>query len=152
LSTVTLARMAEGGIYDQLGGGFCRYSVDAEWTIPHFEKMLYDNAALLAVYADAWRATGNAAFARAARGIVAWTLRDMRAPEGAFYSSLDADSEHEEGKFYVWTLDAVEALLAADEWVVARRHWGSTGRPLEHAAWHLRVGVPLPTWRAARVP
>ena len=142
--TVTLARMAEGGIYDQLGGGFCRYSVDAEWTIPHFEKMLYDNAALLAVYADAWRATGDAAFARAARGIVAWTLRDMRAQEGAFYSSLDADSEHEEGKFYVWTPDAVEALLAADEWAVARRHWGLDRQAnFEHAAWHLRVGVPL---------
>ena len=142
--TVTLARMAEGGIYDQLGGGFCRYSVDAEWTIPHFEKMLYDNAALLAVYADAWRATGDAAFARAARGIVGWTLRDMRAPDGAFYSSLDADSEHEEGKFYVWTPDAVEALLAADEWAVARRHWGLDRPPnFEHAAWHLRASVPL---------
>jgi hypothetical protein len=142
--TVTLARMAQGGIYDQLGGGFCRYSVDAEWTIPHFEKMLYDNAALLAVYADTWRATGDAAFASAARGIVAWTLRDMRAPEGAFYSSLDADSEHEEGKFYVWTPDAVEALLAADEWAVVRRHWALDRPPnFEHAAWHLRVGVPL---------
>jgi uncharacterized protein len=144
IATVTLTRMAEGGIYDQLGGGFCRYSVDAQWTIPHFEKMLYDNAALLAVYADAWRATGNAAFARAARGIVAWTLRDMRSPEGAFYSSLDADSEHEEGKFYVWTPDAVEALLAADEWAVVRRHWALDRPPnFEHAAWHLRIGVPL---------
>ena len=144
IAMVTLARMAEGGIHDQLGGGFCRYSVDAEWTIPHFEKMLYDNAALLAVYADAWRARGDAAFARAARGIVAWTLRDMRAPEGAFCSSLDADSEHEEGKFYVWTPDVVQALLTADEWAVARRHWALDRPPnFEHAAWHLRVGVPL---------
>ncbi|TMH66023.1 MAG: thioredoxin domain-containing protein [Betaproteobacteria bacterium] len=144
VATVTLARMAEGGIHDQLGGGFCRYSVDAEWTIPHFEKMLYDNAALLAVYADGWRATGDAAFAHAARGIVAWTLRDMRAPEGGFYSSFDADSEHEEGKFYVWTPDAVEALLTADEWAVARRHWALDHPPnFEHATWHLRVGVPL---------
>jgi uncharacterized protein YyaL (SSP411 family) len=141
---VTLARMADGGIQDQLGGGFCRYSVDAEWTIPHFEKMLYDNAALLALYADAWRATGEAAFARAARGIAAWALRDMRAPEGAFYSSLDADSEHEEGKFYVWTPEGVEALLAADEWAVARRYWGLDEPPnFEHVAWHLRVAVPL---------
>jgi uncharacterized protein YyaL (SSP411 family) len=142
--TVTLAGMAEGGIHDQLGGGFCRYSVDAEWTIPHFEKMLYDNAALLAVYTDAWRATADAAFARAARGIVAWTLREMRATEGAFCSSLDADSEHEEGKFYVWMAADVEALLTADEWAVARPHWGLDRPPnFEHEAWHLRVVVPL---------
>ncbi len=141
---VTLARMADGGIHDQLGGGFCRYSVDAEWTIPHFEKMLYDNAALLAVYTDAWRVTADAAFARAARGIVAWTLREMRAAEGAFCSSLDADSEHEEGKFYVWMAAEVEALLAEDEWAVARPHWGLDQPPnFEHEAWHLRVAVPL---------
>jgi uncharacterized protein YyaL (SSP411 family) len=142
--TTTLERMADGGIHDQLGGGFCRYSVDAEWTIPHFEKMLYDNAALLALYADAWRATRAPAFERAARGIVAWALRDMRSPEGAFYSSLDADSEHEEGKFYVWTPDGVESLLDDDEWAVARPHWGLDRAPnFEHAAWHLRVAVPL---------
>jgi len=141
---ITLARMADGGIHDQLGGGFCRYSVDAEWTIPHFEKMLYDNAALLAVYADAWRATGETALARAARGIASWALRDMRAPEGAFYSSLDADSEHEEGKFYVWTPEGVERLVAPEEWAVVRRHWGLDRPPnFEHAAWHLRVAVPL---------
>ncbi len=140
----TLERMAAGGIHDQLGGGFCRYSVDAQWTIPHFEKMLYDNAALLALYADAWRATGKAAFAHAARGIAAWVLRDMCSPEGAFYSSVDADSEHEEGKFYVWTPDAVEALLTADEWAVTRRHWGLDGPPnFEHEAWHLRLALPL---------
>jgi uncharacterized protein YyaL (SSP411 family) len=141
---VTLARMADGGIHDQLGGGFCRYSVDAEWTIPHFEKMLYDNASLLAVYADAWRAGADPAFARPARGIVAWTLRDMRAAEGAFCSSLDADSEHEEGKFYVWTAADVQALLAPEEWAVASPHWGLDGPPnFEHGAWHLRVVVPL---------
>jgi uncharacterized protein len=143
--TITLGRMAAGGIHDQLGGGFCRYSVDAQWSIPHFEKMLYDNAALLALYADAWRATGDPAFERAARGIATWALRDMRSPEGAFYSSLDADSEHEEGKFYVWTPEEVEALLSPDEWLVARRHWGLDSPPnFEHASWHLRVAVPLP--------
>jgi uncharacterized protein YyaL (SSP411 family) len=142
--SVTLERMAAGGIHDQLGGGFCRYSVDAEWTIPHFEKMLYDNAALLALYGDAWRATGEAAFARAARGIAAWVLRDMCIPERAFCSSVDADSEHEEGRFYVWTPDAVQALLSAAEWAVARRHWGLDQPPnFEHAAWHLRIAVPL---------
>jgi uncharacterized protein YyaL (SSP411 family) len=141
---VTLARMAEGGIHDQLAGGFCRYSVDAEWTIPHFEKMLYDNAALLALYSDAWRATEQHEFARAAHGIVAWALAEMRAPEGAFYSSLDADSEHEEGKFYVWTPDEARAALEADEWAVAARHWGLDGPPnFERSAWHLRVTVPI---------
>src|ERR1700676_4545400 len=141
---VSLARMADGGICDQLAGGFCRYSVDAEWTIPHFEKMLYDNAALLALYADAWRATGAEGFGRTARGIVSWLLDEMRSPEKGFYSSLDADSEHEEGKFYVWTPDEVRALLDADEYVVAAAHWGLGDPPnFEHETWHLRVVAPL---------
>jgi len=141
---VSLARMADGGIYDQLGGGFCRYSVDAEWTIPHFEKMLYDNAALLALYADAWRATGTEHFARTAKGIVGWLLAEMRSPDGGFYSSLDADSEHEEGKFYVWTPDQVRALLDEEEYPVAAVHWGLGGPPnFEHETWHLRVATPL---------
>jgi uncharacterized protein len=142
---ITLSRMAEGGIHDQLGGGFCRYSVDAEWSIPHFEKMLYDNAALLGLYADAWRATGEDAYARAARGIVAWVLSEMRAPEGGFHSSLDADSEHEEGKFYVWTPDAARSALDPEEWAVAARCWGLDGPPnFEGRAWHLRLAVAPP--------
>ena len=141
---VTLRRMAEGGIHDQLAGGFCRYSTDATWTIPHFEKMLYDNALLLPLYADAWRATGEALLADTARDIVAWTLAEMRSPEGAFYSSLDADSEHEEGKFYVWTVDAARAPLDADEFAVAALHWGLDGPPnFEGVAWNLCVTRPL---------
>src|SRR5439155_16136545 len=97
----TLARMADGGIHDQLGGGFCRYSVDAEWTIPHFEKMLYDNGPLLGLYGDTARATGDSRFGEVARGIVGWLVREMRAPDGAWYASLDADSQVVVCRYYV---------------------------------------------------
>jgi hypothetical protein len=142
--TRTLAAMADGGIHDQLGGGFCRYSVDAQWTIPHFEKMLYDNGPLLGLYAEAARVTGDAGFADVARGIVGWMTREMQAPDGAFWSSLDADSEGEEGRYYVWSADAVRALLSADEFAVAAPHWGLDGPPnFEGHAWNLRVALPL---------
>ncbi len=144
VARVTLERMAEGGIHDQLGGGFCRYSVDAEWTIPHFEKMLYDNGPLVALYADLARVTGDARPAEVARGIVSWLTREMRAPDGAFHSSLDADSEGEEGKFYVWTRDEVKAALAPEAYAVAAPHYGLDGEPnFEGHAWNLRVAVPL---------
>jgi uncharacterized protein YyaL (SSP411 family) len=136
----TLASMADGGIHDQLGGGFCRYSVDAEWTIPHFEKMLYDNGPLLGLYADLARATGESRHAEVARGIVGWLVREMRAPDGAFYSSLDADSEGHEGKFYVWTRDEVRGILTPEEWTVAEPHFGLDHAPnFEGPAWNLRV-------------
>jgi len=142
--TTTLDRMAEGGIHDHVRGGFCRYSVDAEWTIPHFEKMLYDNGPLLALYADAALVTGDGRYREVARGIVEWMASEMRADDGALYSSLDADSEGEEGKFYVWTPDEVKAALAPDEWALARRHFGLDGPPnVEGRAWHLRVARPL---------
>ena len=141
---VTLGKMADGGIHDQLGGGFCRYSVDAEWTIPHFEKMLYDNGPLLALYADLARVTGESRFADVANGIVGWLTREMRAPDGAFYSSLDADSEGEEGRFYVWSRDEVRALLDPGDHAVAAPHFGLDGAPnFEGRAWNLRVAVPL---------
>jgi uncharacterized protein YyaL (SSP411 family) len=144
VARVTLERMADGGIHDQLGGGFCRYSVDAEWTIPHFEKMLYDNGPLLGLYADLARVTGDARFADVARGIVGWMTREMRAPDGALYSSLDADSEGEEGKFYVWTREEIRATLTPDEDAVAARHWGLGKAPnFEGHAWNLRVVSPL---------
>ena len=131
---LTLQRIADGGIHDQIGGGFCRYSVDERWEIPHFEKMLYDNAQLLPLYS---LRRDDADAARAARGLVEWLQREMTAPAGGFYAALDADSEHEEGKFYVWQREAVRELLDADEFAVAERRWGFD-RPanFEHAAWN----------------
>jgi hypothetical protein len=136
----TLARMCRGGIYDQLGGGFARYSVDRYWMIPHFEKMLYDNGQLLALLADAWRVSGEALFARCAEQTAAWLMREMQSPEGGYYSSLDADSEGEEGKFYVWERDEVRALLSPDEYRVAAFAWGLGAPPnFENRHWHLHA-------------
>jgi uncharacterized protein len=110
----TLEHMSEGGIYDHLGGGFSRYSVDDKWLVPHFEKMLYDNAQLLELLALAWQRSGTALFAERARETVDWLKREMTTGEGAFAASLDADSDGEEGKFYVWSLSEIEAALGPD--------------------------------------
>ncbi|HEY3324163.1 MAG TPA: DUF255 domain-containing protein [Planctomycetota bacterium] len=112
--TLTLDRMARGGIHDHLAGGFHRYSTDERWLLPHFEKMLYDNALLARSYAQASALYGNAEYARIARRVYDWVLRDMTAPEGGFYSSLDADSGGQEGQFYVWDKREVDALLGPD--------------------------------------
>ena len=112
--THTLDRMAAGGIYDHLGGGFHRYSVDERWLVPHFEKMLYDNALLAGCYVEAFQATGRADYARVARETLDYVLREMTDREGGFYSTQDADSEGEEGRFYVWTPGEIEAVLGAD--------------------------------------
>ena len=142
--TLTLTRMAEGGIYDQLGGGFCRYSVDAHWSIPHFEKMLYDNGPLLALYTDAWRVSAEPLFARVVEQTAAWVMREMQSSAGGYYSSLDADSEHEEGKFYVWSDEEIRKLLSADEYAVIEPHYGLDRPPnFEDKHWHLRVAKPL---------
>ncbi len=110
----TLIRMARGGMYDQLGGGFARYSVDAHWLVPHFEKMLYDNAQLASLYLHAWLAFGDPECRRVCEETLDYVLRDMTDPAGGFYSAEDADSEGHEGKFYVWTPDEIRAVLGAD--------------------------------------
>lgn len=144
MALFTLRKMASGGMRDQLGGGFCRYSVDERWAIPHFEKMLYDNGPLLHLYADAWALSGEALFAETAEGIVAWLLREMRAPDGGFYSALDADSEGHEGKFYVWTPDQARALLSEDEYAVAAPVYGFNAPPnFENAHWNPVLAWPL---------
>jgi uncharacterized protein len=112
--TITLDHMARGGMYDQLGGGFHRYSTDARWLVPHFEKMLYDNALLAGCYLDAWALTKHPLYAEVVRGTLDYVLRDMTDPEGGFYSAEDADSEGEEGKFYVWTPGEVAAVLGSE--------------------------------------
>jgi uncharacterized protein YyaL (SSP411 family) len=136
---LTLTRMAAGGIYDHLGGGFCRYSVDACWEIPHFEKMLYDNGPLLALYAQMWLVSGDEAYRRVANETADWAVRDMHAPGGAFFATLDADSEGEEGRFYVWTPAAVRKQLEASEYDVLSAHYGLDEPANFEGHWHLRV-------------
>jgi hypothetical protein len=142
----TLRSMAEGGIYDQLAGGFSRYSVDAWWMIPHFEKMLYDNGPLLALYAQAAIATGDALYLRIALETSAWVMRDMQSPAGGYYSTLDADSEGHEGKFYVWERAEVERLLSPEEHRLLARRFGLDREPnFEQRYWHLHVFESLET-------
>src|ERR1700733_1168412 len=139
MATQTLRRMGEGGIYDQLGGGFARYSVDAQWEIPHFEKMLYDNGALLATYAQAALATGEGLYADVAVGVAEWAMREMQSREGGYYSSFDADSEGHEGKFYVWDRAEVEAALSAEEYRVFAPRFGIDQAANFEGRWHLRI-------------
>jgi uncharacterized protein YyaL (SSP411 family) len=131
----TCDAMAAGGIHDQLGGGFARYSVDAQWLVPHFEKMLYDNAQLAQLYLDGCLVGGEARHAATARDILTYVLRDMTHPEGGFYSAEDADSEGHEGKFYCWTRAELGQLLTTEEFNVAARYFGITenGNFIDHS-------------------
>jgi uncharacterized protein YyaL (SSP411 family) len=124
--TLSCARMAAGGMYDQIGGGFHRYSVDERWLVPHFEKMLYDNAQLPGLYLDACQLTGDAEFRRIVIETLDYVLREMRDPGGGFYSATDADSEGEEGRYFVWTPAEVAALVGSDDAELVCRYWGIT--------------------------
>ena len=143
MATATLARMALGGLYDHLAGGFFRYSVDERWEIPHFEKMLYDNAELLAALADAHAATGDEFFAGIAGETAEWVMKEMQDPEGGYYATLDADSEGEEGKFYLWTQLQARRVLTKGEYAVFGPMFGLNGPPnFEGREWHLQIRDP----------
>src|SRR5262245_44391541 len=125
----TLTRMARGGIYDQLGGGFHRYSVDQVWLVPHFERMLYDQSQLALLYLQAWQATGDPEYRRVTEETLDYVVREMTHPDGGFYSTQDADSEGEEGKFFLWDPAEIEALLDPEAARVALRYWGVADGP-----------------------
>ena len=139
----TLRHMAQGGICDQLEGGFFRYSVDEKWLIPHFEKMLYDNGQLLFLFSMAAKSTHEEIFSQAARDIGEWALTKMEAPQGGYYSSLDADTEGHEGKFYVWNKFEIDELLNNDEAQLAGYYYGLHEPANFEHMWHLHVAMPL---------
>jgi uncharacterized protein YyaL (SSP411 family) len=141
---LTLDRMARGGIYDQLGGGFHRYSTERTWTVPHFEKMLYDNAQLCEVYADAYRATKKSQYRRVLEQTLAFIGREMTSPEGGFYSALDADSQGEEGRFYVWTAKEIDKVLTDQSPAeLFKKVYGAEGDPNFESRYHI-LTLPRP--------
>ena len=148
MTLTTLRAMAGGGIHDQIGGGFARYSVDASWTVPHFEKMLYDNALLARAYLHGWQAFGERRLLDVCLDTLGWALREMRGPEGGFYSALDADSEGVEGRYYVWTLAELRALLGEDagrgDRLVRRHRAGELRGPPPSPARLERAAGPRP--------
>ncbi len=149
----TLDKMALGGIYDHLGGGFARYTVERSWTVPHFEKMLYDNAQLLELYADAYRTTNKPLYRRAMTQTLEWLAREMTSPEGGFYSALDADSEGEEGKFYIWTTKELARVFTDKEDLkFFSSIYGIADGPNFEGKFHiLRLTAPLDDKTEARV-
>ncbi len=153
MATGTAEAMARGGMYDQLGGGFARYSVDADWVVPHFEKMLYDNALLARAYAHLWRRTGSALARRVADETCGWMLRELGTAQGGFAAALDADSEGEEGKFYVWTPDQLTAVLGPADGPFAVQAFGVTrAGTFEHGSSVLQLrSDPADEERLARI-
>jgi uncharacterized protein YyaL (SSP411 family) len=148
MSLHNLEAMARGGIYDQIGGGFARYSVDATWTVPHFEKMLYDNALLASAYLHGWQVSGNDLFRRVCRETLDWALREMQGPEGGFCAALDADSDGVEGKFYVWTLSELREVLGPSLADDAIAYFGASERGnFEHGLNVLEARGPEPPAR-----
>jgi uncharacterized protein len=143
LAELTLEKMADGGIYDHLGGGFSRYSVDRIWLVPHFEKMLYDNAQLLRAYLHLWQLTDRTKFRQVIEETVDYVLREMTSPEGGFYSTQDADSEGEEGKFFVWSPEEIEAVLGAEDTKIFNRIYGVTPRGNFEGKTILNIARPL---------
>lgn len=139
----TLVHMADGGVFDHLGGGFFRYSVDEQWMIPHFEKMLYDNAALLAVYSSAWAISDNGLYYKVVEESAQWVMREMQAPAGGYYAALDADSEGQEGRYYTWTPDEVQEILSEQEYPLISERF-ALDRPANFdGRWHLYVARGL---------
>jgi uncharacterized protein YyaL (SSP411 family) len=139
----TLTQMAQGGIYDQLQGGFFRYSVDAAWKVPHFEKMLYDNAQLIYCYATAYQIEANPLFKRVVEKTIDWLVGNMRSPEGGFYAALDADTDHQEGKYYYFDKEELQQCLTKEEYQLAAAHYGFNHEPNFHGHWHLYVDESL---------
>ena len=154
----TLEAMANGGLYDHVAGGFSRYSVDSKWEIPHFEKMLYDNAQLIPLYVDAGIEHHREDFIETATRCADWAMRDMQSPAGGYYSTLDADSEGEEGKFYVWNRDELKTLLTVEELKAVDIRFGLRGTPNFEGKWHLRIENSLSVvaqrtgWPESQIP
>ncbi|MCY4420439.1 MAG: thioredoxin domain-containing protein [Gammaproteobacteria bacterium] len=139
----TLEKMAAGGLFDHLGGGFCRYSVDSHWMIPHFEKMLYDNGPLLALYAQGFALTRSEQFKNVCEATAQWVIREMQSPEGGYYSSIDADSEGSEGKYYAWDRDQIKQVLDDDEYAVFSPHYGLDRNANFEGRYHLHTFVGM---------
>ncbi len=139
----SLEKMAAGGLFDQLGGGFFRYSVDQRWMIPHFEKMLYDNAQLLPLYAQLWAVTGEARYEQIVNATIGWLKREMAAPQGGYFATLDADSEGGEGRFYTWTQAEIHTILTKDEYAVFSHRFGLDQPANFESRWHLHEAMTI---------